>query len=114
MRRFGEETKAFLDDLLHLARADVTSKRPGKRKRILYSIFELRSRIEAVRRLDASRRPLVPKGLGRHIIEELGISPGPRVGELRKLCEMAVRGGELQSDPDVDSCIAFLKERIAA
>jgi len=114
VRRFGEETKAFLDDLLHLARADVTSKRPGKRKRILYSIFELRSRIEAVRRLDASRRPLVPKGLGRHIIEELGISPGPRVGELRKLCEMAVRGGELQSDPDVDSCIAFLKERIAA
>jgi len=114
VRRFGEETKAFLDDLLHLARADVTSKRPGKRKRVLYTIAELRGRVEEVRRLDEARRPLVPKGLGRHIIDELGISPGPRVGELRKLCEMAVRGGELQSDPDVDTCIAFIKERIAA
>ena len=114
VRRFGEETKEFLDDLLHLARADVTSKRPGKRKRILYTIAELRGRVDEVRRLDEARRPVVPKGLGRHIIEELGVAPGPRVGELRKLCEMAVRGGELESDPDVQACIAFLRARVAA
>ena len=114
IRRFTHETHGFLDDLLHLARADVTTKRSGKRRRILYNLFELRGRIEKVRAQDEARRPLVPKGLGRHIIEELGILAGPKVGELRRLCEAAVRAGELAREPDVAACIAYLRGRTAA
>jgi poly(A) polymerase len=113
VRRFAAETRDVLHDLLHLARADVTTKRARKRRSIHYNLFELRARIDEVRAQDEARRPLVPKGLGRHIIDQLGISAGPKVGELRRLCEAAIRAGELAPKPDVATCIAYLRGRIA-
>ena len=112
VRRFGQEMGPLLEDLLHLSRADVTSRRPGKRRSAMYSLFALRSRIDAVRAADAAAQPQVPKGLGAVIIRALGVPPGPRVGELRRWCEAAVRDGRLPPAPDLEACLQFLRTAV--
>ncbi|MEZ4432113.1 MAG: HD domain-containing protein [bacterium] len=117
VRRFAADMGPVLDDLLLLSRADVTSRRPGKRRAAMFSLKALRDRIDAVRAADAAARPQVPKGLGTEIIRALGVPPGPRVGELRRCCEEAVRDGRLPPSPDLDACLRFLRaivERDAA
>ncbi len=114
VRRFAGEVAPWLEDLLHLSRADVTSKRPGRRREAIFNLHQLRARIDRLRAEDAARRPTVPSGLGNAIITGLGIAPGPRVGELRRACEQAVRDGRLPPSPDVETCLSFLKARLAA
>ena len=58
VRRFHRETEPFLRDLLDLGRADITSKRPGKRAACLRSIHALAERIEALAAEDAKPKPL--------------------------------------------------------
>ena len=58
MRRFAREVGPHLDDLLNLSRADVTSKRPGKRKRCLAQISELARRIRALEAEEQKPKPL--------------------------------------------------------
>ena len=109
IRRFTAEAGPELEELLLLSRADVTSKRVGKRRQAMYSLHELQSRVDAVRAADAARKPRVPKGLGKAIITDLGITPGPAVGDLRQLCDIAARDGRLPGTPSIDECIAFLR-----
>ena len=111
VRRFAVEIGPALPQLLDLSRADVTSKRVGRRRQAMYNLHHLRSRIAEVRALDAARKPLVPKGLGALIIEQLGVAPGPEIGELRRACEQAVRDGELPEAPAAEACIAWLQRR---
>src|SRR5262245_57746165 len=58
VRRFDREMEPHLDDLLDLSRADITSRRPGKRQAALESIHELSERIRALRAIDAIQPPL--------------------------------------------------------
>ena len=95
VRRFITSTAPVTDDLLDLGRADITSKRKATRKRAISNIFALRQRVEELRVRDAQKKPQVPTGLGRAIIDQLGIVPGPEVGVLRAKCEAAVRAGTL-------------------
>src|SRR5262249_16501443 len=62
VRRFAREMGAHLGDLLCLSRADITTKRPEKRKRGLAQISELTSRIEKLAEQDAVVPPL-PSGV---------------------------------------------------
>ncbi len=114
IRRFAAEVGPCLPDLLQLSRADVTSKRAGRRREAICNLHQLRHRVAAVEAADAARRPLVPKGLGALIISELGVRAGPRVGELRRACEQAVRDGELPGAPDAAACITWLRSVVAA
>lgn len=114
VRRFAQEIGPVLDELLLLSRADVTSRRPGRRRQAMYNLHGLQTRIEQIQRADAERRSLVPKGLGVEIIRQLGVDPGPRVGELRRACEQAVREGSLPPEPDIEGCIRFLRRHLAA
>jgi poly(A) polymerase len=109
IRRFVNEAGESLEELLLLSRADITSKRPGKRRAALHTLNELQTRIEAVQTADALRKPRVPKGLGKLIITELGVKPGPKVGELRAACDAAARDGRLPPEPSMDECLAFLR-----
>jgi poly(A) polymerase len=70
VRRFARELGPILPDLFALSRADVTSKRPGKRRHCLNMITRLRDRIEKLEAED--RRPKVlPPGLGNLLREQL-------------------------------------------
>jgi poly(A) polymerase len=109
VRRFDHEMGAHLDDLLDLSRADVTSRRPGRRQEAVRNIHALKERILAIRELDA-RVPPLPPGLGNTIMEAFGLPPSKRIGDLRKLCEDAVERGELEERRDAAYYVEYLRK----
>jgi len=109
VRRFDHEMGEHLDDLLDLSRADVTSRRPGRRQEAVRNIHALKERILAIRELDA-RVPPLPPGLGNAIMESFGIPPSKRIGDLRKLCEDAVERGELEERRDAAYYVEYLRK----
>ncbi len=101
VRRFAREMEAHLDDLLDLSRADITSKRPGKREAALRSISELAGRIRVLRDEDAIQPPL-PTGIGNVIMEKFALPPSRRIGELKEALEAAIDAGELEPRREAD------------
>lgn len=95
VRRFDREMGEHLDELLDLSRADITSRRPGRRQELVAQIHALAERIRALRELDA-RQPPLPTGLGTAISERFGIPPSRRIGDLKRALEEAVERGELE------------------
>lgn len=107
VRRFDREMGEHLDDLLDLSRADITSRRPGRRQELLRQIHDLATRIQALRELDAKVPPL-PTGLGTAIGERFGIPPSKRIGDLKKLLEEACERGELEERREPDYYLDWL------
>lgn len=99
VRRFRRETEPFLRDLLDLGRADITSKRPGKRQSCLRTIHALSERIDAVVAEDAKPQPL-PAGLGNLLMSGLSLPPGKHLGDLRKKLQALYEAGELLGGQD--------------
>ena len=110
VRRFDHEMGDGLDELLDLSRADVTSRRPGRRQEAVSNIHALKERILVIRELDA-RVPPLPPGLGNAIMEAFGLPPSKRIGDLRKLCEDAVERGELVERQDAAYYVEFLRKQ---
>lgn len=111
VRRFVGEVGPAMTDLLLLSRADVTSKRPGRRREAMFHLSGLQARIIEVARKDAERVLHIPKGLGTAIIKDLGVKPGPQVGALRQICEQAVRRGQVPANSDIPVFIDFLRRQ---
>jgi poly(A) polymerase len=110
VRRFDLEMGRYLDDLIELSLADVTSRRPGRRQEASDNIQALLKRILEVRELDAKVPPL-PPGLGNTFMQAFAIPAGRRIGELRKLCEDAIEKGELEERRDADYYVDFLRRQ---
>jgi poly(A) polymerase len=108
VRRFAREMGDGLKDLLDLSRADITTKRPEKKKRGLRQISELSRRIKALAARDAKVAPL-PKGLGTAISETFGVPPSKRLGDLRKELERRCDQGELPAGQDVAFYLDFMR-----
>jgi poly(A) polymerase len=113
VRRFDHEMGANLDELIELSRADVTSRRPGRREEAARNIDALLARITAVRELDA-RVPPLPPGLGNAIMQAFALPPSRRVGELRKLCEDACERGDLAERQPAEFYVEWLRKQGAA
>jgi poly(A) polymerase len=96
VRRFARDAGGNLQDLLDLARADITSKYADKVRRGLKQIELLAERVAAIAVEDAKPAPL-PKGLGTALISALGIAPGPRLGDLMDALRREVEGGGLEA-----------------
>lgn len=109
VRRFAKEMGESLEDLLCLSRADITTKRPEKKRKGLRQISDLSERVRQVAELDAVVPPL-PSGIGDDIMREFRIPPSRRVGELKKALEAAVDAGEVPSHQGSEVYIAFLRE----
>lgn len=107
VRRFNKEMGEYLADLLDLSRADVTSANPARKQRALALVEELAARSAAVAEKDG-QEPLLPKGLGRAIMDRFGIEPGRRVGELREMVEEAMLKGELEPGCAVEQMLDYL------
>jgi len=108
VRRFDHEMGDGLEELLDLSRADVTSRRPGRRQEAVGNIHALKERILVIRELDA-RVPPLPPGLGNAIMEAFALPPSKRIGDLRKLCEDAVERGELEERRDAAYYVDYLR-----
>lgn len=107
VRRFAKEMGEGLDDLLCLSRADITTKRPEKKRRGLRQISELGERVSQIQELDAVVPPL-PSGIGDLMMKGLGLPPSRRIGELKRALEAAVEAGELEPHQPAEHYLEFL------
>lgn len=110
VRRFAAEMGPLLRDLLDLSRADVTSKRPGKRQRCLAQISELARRIADLAEQDAKVPPL-PPGLGNALMVAFALPPGKHIGELRGRLAALCEAGELPPGQPADFYIDAARSR---
>jgi poly(A) polymerase len=113
VRRFARELGAHLEDLMCLAQADITTKRPEKKRKGLAQIDELQQRITQLAAQDAVVPPL-PTGIGDAIMKAFGLPPSRKVGEVKKALEAAVDAGEVEPHQESEAYVAFLaanKER---
>jgi poly(A) polymerase len=94
VRRFARELAEHLDDLLCLARADITTKRPEKKRKGLSQISELEARIRKLAEEDAKLPPL-PSGIGDVIMKAFALPPSRAIGDMKRALEEAVETGEL-------------------
>jgi poly(A) polymerase len=113
VRRFARELGEHLDDLLCLARADITTKRPEKKRKGLQQIEELQQRITRLAEEDA-RVPPLPSGIGDEIMRAFGLPPSRRIGEMKNALEDAIATGEIEPHQPAEAYVAFVsahKER---
>jgi poly(A) polymerase len=109
VRRFARELGEHLDDLLCLARADITTKRPEKKNKGLNQISELSARITKLAAEDAVVPPL-PKGVGDALVQAFALPPSPRIGQLKKALEDAVEAGEIAPRLTSEEYVAFVRD----
>jgi poly(A) polymerase len=107
VRRFARELGAHLDDLLCLARADITTKRPEKKKKGLNQIEELATRIRTLAAEDAKLPPL-PSGIGDLVMKSFGVPPSRLIGEIKKVLEAAIENGEIAERLPSEDYVAFI------
>jgi len=107
VRRFARELGAHLDDLLCLAQADITTKRPEKKRRGLAQIDELKARISALAAEDAEVPPL-PPGVGDVIMKAFGLAPSRQIGDIKRALEAAVASGEIAPHQESEAYVAFV------
>lgn len=108
VRRFAKEMGEGLTDLLDLSRADITTKRPEKRKRGLHYISSLSARIRKIQEIDA-RLPPLPKGMGDAIMQVFQIPPSKRIGFIRDALETRIKNNEIEPNRDSDYYIEWLR-----
>jgi len=112
VRRFAREIGPYLDDLLCLSRADITTKRPEKKRRGVAMIDELAARITQLAEQDAVVPPL-PKGVGTALMEAFDLPPSRMIGDIKRALEAAVDQGELEPHQESDYYVSFVAERRA-
>ena len=109
VRRFYKQMGAGLRDLLDLSRADITTKRPERRRRGVRQISLLSKRIDSLKTDDAKVTPL-PKGLGTAIMERFGVPPSKKLGDIRRQLEEDVEAGLLQGGQSDEHYLQWLDD----
>ena len=108
VRRFYKKMGDGLGDLLDLSRADITTKRPERRRRGVRQISLLKKRVEALKAQD-NKQPALPKGLGLLIIDEFGIPPSKRLGDIVAQLKDDVEDGRLEPGQPAEHYIEWLR-----
>jgi len=109
VRRFARELGAHLGELLCLARADITTKRPEKKRKGLMQIQELEERIKQLA-LEDSKQPPLPSGVGDAIMKAFGIPPSRLVGDIKTKLEAAIERGEIEPRLPCEAYVEMLRK----
>ncbi|CAN5819044.1 hypothetical protein BH11MYX3_BH11MYX3_24930 [soil metagenome] len=107
VRRFHREMGPHMVDLLDLSRADITSKRPGRRKTLLEQISALSDRVQILAEADAKLPPL-PGGVGNAIMPAFEIAPSRLIGDRKRALETAIDSGALEARREDAYYVAFI------
>jgi hypothetical protein len=109
VRRFHREMAPHLRDLLDLSRADITSKRPGRRQRdprAQISALSERAWTAWPRRTRVCRR--CPAGSATRSWRRSSCAPSRMIGDLKRHLEAAVAAGALEARRDDAYYVAHL------
>jgi poly(A) polymerase len=107
VRRFAKEIGPYLGDLLCLSRADITTKRPEKKRRGISQIDELGERISRLAEEDAVQ-PLLPTGVGNEIMVAFKLPPSRLIGDIKRALEAAVDAGEIEGRLESGAYVEFV------
>ncbi|MCW5808198.1 MAG: HD domain-containing protein [Deltaproteobacteria bacterium] len=107
VRRFHREMAVHMTDLLDLSRADITSKRPGRRRTLLEQISALADRVDRLAEEDAKLPPL-PGGVGNAIMTAFELAPSRLIGDLKRELEQAIERGDLEPRREDPYYVAYL------
>jgi poly(A) polymerase len=108
VRRFARELSDHLQDLFCLSRADITTKRPEKKRRGLSQLDELEARIARLALEDAKQPPL-PGGVGDEIMRHFGLKPSRLVGDIKRAMEEAIAKGDLEPHQESPAYVAWVE-----
>ena len=109
VRRFAKEIGPYLEDLLCLSRADITTKRPEKKRRGITQIDELGERISALAAEDAVQ-PLLPTGVGNEIMVAFKLPPSRLIGDIKRALEAAIDAGEIEGRLECSAYVEFVAQ----
>lgn len=107
VRRFAREMGPYLEDLLCLSRADITTKRPEKKRRGINMIEQLAGRISELAAEDAKQPPL-PSGVGNDIMQVFALPPSRLIGDIKRALEAAVEAGEIPPHQESGFYVEFV------
>jgi tRNA nucleotidyltransferase/poly(A) polymerase len=99
IRRFIVEADEYIDDLMILCRADITSGNPKRAKAHLLNFDRVVKRVEEVKEKDKLRAFQSPVN-GNEIMEVYNLKPGKKVGIIKKMIEDAILNGTIPNDHD--------------
>jgi poly(A) polymerase len=108
VRRFAKEMGGCMGDLLDLSRADITTKRPERKRKGLEAISELAARVREIRRRTRRSRRC-PRASARPSPRASGCRRRPALGELMKRCRDAVEAGDLEAQQPNDYYLEWLR-----
>ncbi len=109
VRRFAREMGPYLEDLLCLSRADITTKRPERKRRGVALIDELADRITTLAAEDAKQPPL-PSGIGDALMTGFSIPPSRKIGDIKRALEAAIESGELPPHQEPGFYVQYVAE----
>ncbi len=109
VRRFTREMGPLLDDVLCLSRADITTKRPEKKKKGLRQISELADRVRKLATEDAKVPPL-PSGIGDEIMRAFALPPSRLIGDVKRKLETSIEAGELPAGQEAEFYLELLRQ----
>lgn len=99
VRRLVNDANGYIDELLILAKADITTKHEDKKKNFWKQYDELKQRIEDLKQKDYVRlfQPCVS---GDDIMIRYHLTPSRQVGEIKQLIKDAVLDNIVENTPD--------------
>ncbi|HYZ99872.1 MAG TPA: CCA tRNA nucleotidyltransferase [Acidimicrobiales bacterium] len=111
VRRYARDAGPLLDDLNELTRSDCTTRNERKARTLAKRMDDLEARIAELREREELGR-IRPDIDGNRVMELLGISPGPLVGEaLSMLLEARLDEGPLGREEAERRLLAWWSER---
>ena len=97
VRRLIFEAGEFIEDLMILCRADITTKNPRKVQKYLNNFEKVEELIKDVKLKDEMKKFQSPVR-GEIIMKDLGLAPGPEVGLIKRAIEEAILDGIIPNE----------------
>lgn len=99
IRRLIFDAGNYIDDLMILCRADITSKNENKVERFQENFNRVEQKIKEVEKKDRIRNWKNPLS-GEEIMESLDIKPSKTVGDIKDAIKEAILNGDIANDHD--------------
>lgn len=113
VRRLVRELDPYLEGALALAHADPGGGDQEKIARKRAHLRELGARIQGLEAM-SHLRPSLPTGFGNVAMSELGLAPGPVIGQIKDFLEDAMIEGDLGMNLTQDDYIDYLRAHARA